>query len=324
MTDGATFVRRDTCPACGGARTEEMRRIPYDRGPLLAHMQGYYWKARDVRAALSGGTYEVVRCTDCGLVFQRYVAGDALLSTLYDDWLNSEYHPDHDPFYVKSVARPASTRDGHEVLAVARALGRPTSSLRVLDYGMGWGLWARIAHGLGAYTFGYDLSATRRTYASANGIHVVDVDELSDLGLDFVNVDQVLEHLSSPFEVTELLARALRPGGILKIAVPHAKDIARRLRLLDFGAKKYSRNALTAIQPLEHVNCFSKASLSRMLGRVRLTPRRVPPTAYAAFLLTPGGLPRQPVAIAKAFARPLYNEFSRTNLYAWFQKPETA
>jgi SAM-dependent methyltransferase len=322
--ESTAFVLRDACPACGNTRAETLCNVPYDGGPLLAYLQSYYTKARDVRSALCGGTYVVDRCTDCRLVFQRYVGDAALLSTLYDDWLNSEYDPDHDPTYQSSVAHPESTRDGHELLAAARTLGRPVSALRVLDYGMGWGLWARIAHGLGAHAHGYDLSPTRRTYARAHGVDVVDLDQNADLGVDFINADQVLEHLSSPLETVHVLARALKPGGILKIAVPRADDIERRLRRSDWTAPKFSRISLNAIQPLEHVNCFSNRSLRRLLDRAGLVPRRIPFIAYSAFLLTPGGIPRRPVALAKAFARPVYNMFSRNNLYAWFQKPEAA
>jgi SAM-dependent methyltransferase len=321
MSESA-FVRRDACPACGGTRAKNLCSVPYDRGALLAYLQSYYEKARDIGTWLNGAMYEVDRCRDCRLVFQRYVGRDALLSALYDEWLNSNYHPDGDASYQASVANPASTRDGHEVLTIARALGKAPSSLRVLDYGMGWGLWARVASGLGAHTFGYDLSPTRRTYASAHGIEIVDADGLSELAVDFVNADQMFEHLSSPFETARLLADALRPGGVLKVSVPRADDIQRRLRVPDWTATKLSRNSLNAIQALEHVNCFSERSLASLLRRVHLIPMRIPLVAYSAFLSTPGGIPRRPLALAKALARPLYNEFSRSNLYAWFRKPE--
>jgi 2-polyprenyl-3-methyl-5-hydroxy-6-metoxy-1,4-benzoquinol methylase len=286
-------------------------------------MQSYYSKARDIGIALSGGIYEVDRCTDCRLIFQRYVGGAALLSALYEDWLNSSYDPDQDASYQDSVAHPARTRDGHELLAAAHTLRRPLSSLRVLDYGMGWGLWARIAHELGAHALGYDLSPTRRVYASRHGIEVVDVDALPNLAIDFINADQVLEHVSAPLETARLFAQTLRPGGIVKIAVPRADGIDRRLRLPEWSVAKSSRNSLTAIHPLEHVNCFSARALTRLLEGAHLVPMRISLAAYSAFVLTPGGIPRRPISLGKAFARPLYNTFSRSNLYAWFRKPET-
>jgi SAM-dependent methyltransferase len=318
-----SFLRRDVCPACDGADAETLARLPYDSAPLLAFLKAYYAEATDLERWLAGATYEVVRCRACTLVFQRNVGGAGLLTALYDVWLNSSYRPEADAEYLSQVAAPARTRDGHELFAVARTLGGSCDSLRVLDYGMGWGLWARIAHGLGAMTYGFDLSASRCEYARAHGIEVVELDDLRGLGVDFVNADQVFEHLTSPVEVATLLASALRPGGILKIAVPRADDIASRLRSPDFDAPRSSRASLGAIHPLEHVNCFSPRSLTALARRVGLVPMRVPLASQVAFLATPNAIPRRPLPLAKAIVRPLYNLAGRTNLYAWLRKPSS-
>lgn len=324
MNGGSSFVRRDGCPACGSLGAMTLLSVPYDRDPLLSYLRSYYTKASDIGSWLSGAVYGVERCTDCSLVFQRHVASGELLSRLYDDWLNFEYDPERDGTYQHAVQNPASTRDGHELLTVARVLRRPVASLRVLDYGMGWGLWARIARGIGARAYGHELSETRSAYVRSHGVELVDAASLRDLAVDFINADQVFEHLSDPYETASLLAGALGPGGVLKIAVPRADDIERRLRRPDWNARKFSRHSLNAIQPLEHVNCFSERSLARLLRRVGLERMQIPLGAYGAFLFVRGGIPSRPVPIAKAVARPLYNRFSRNNLYAWFRKPEAA
>lgn len=281
----------------------------------------YYRRATGLETWTSGAVYQLERCLRCGLIFQRYVGDDALLTELYDHWLSAGKAPDADLDFLAQLAAPAQSRDGHEVMMVSAALGRPLPELRVLDYGMGWGLWALIAQALGAQAYGYDLAASRRAYVAARGVHAVeDVAEIAGLDLDFVNSEQVFEHLAEPLEVMRLLANGLRSGGVLKVSVPQSPGLEKRASALDWDGPLTP--SMTAIHPLEHVNCFSPHSLSALASRAGLEPMRLPRRAYLGFLKQPGALPwTEPKRVVKAFARPLYHRFSRTNLYAWFRKP---
>jgi SAM-dependent methyltransferase len=316
------FLERRACPACGfmGART--LYRRPYDDPALFSHLKRYYDLDAAMAGWLKGGIYQIDTCSRCRTAFQRFVGNEHLLTEVYERWVHSTYDPEHDLDFVDNRARPAQSRDGHELLAASYVCGRPPTRMRVLDYGMGWGLWSQIATRMGAEAFGLDFSPTRRAYAAAHGVSVVSDLEVPRLGVDFINAEQVFEHLSDPAEVTAQLASALRPGGILKISVPQAADIARRLRIGDWGAPKYSRNSLHPVGPLEHVNCFRREGLRRLAERAGLKAISIPTRAYFAFLQTPGSVPwHSRRKLAKAVARPLYHRFSRSNLYMWFRKP---
>jgi hypothetical protein len=139
--------------------------------------------------------------------------------------------------------------------------------------------------------------------------------------MDFVNTEQVFEHLSDPYEIISILASALRRGGLLKISVPQAPDLEYRLNGFDWNASPGRRSLLTAVHPLEHVNCFDARSLIALARRVGLEPVRIPVRAYMAFVRRPSAIPwTDPRAFAKAWARPLYHRFSRENLYMWFRR----
>jgi len=314
-----SFERRPNCPACGASSADTLLRLPYSERALAQFMRRYYHAAKDIHARLDQAIYQIERCAECQLVFQRYVASGELLSVVYDDWLTGIYYPDT-PEYLAQVAAPAATRDGHELLAVARTLAVDVSRLRVLDYGMGWGLWARIAKELGAESFGHELSETRLEHARQHGVRTVAPESFAEVQADFVNADQIIEHVGDPLGTLGQISRALKPTGILKISVPRAPDICRRLRVLDWDAPRGARNSLHPVQPIEHVNCFDWRSLEALCRRAGF--RRIPIAldAYAAFLRVPGGVPRAPRALAKAFARPVYHRLSRTKLYAWFVK----
>jgi len=312
------FVRRAVCPGCGHTGATPLLDLPYDRGAVRGYVADYYVRACDLDAWLDGGRYQVDRCTRCGLFFQREVPDGALAELLYDKWLSQGGPPDRDPFFAAQLAAPARSRDGHELFAAAAALGRPVERLRVLDYGMGWGLWAIVASRLGATSFGYDLAESRQVHARAHGVTTVRLEEIPTLRLDFVNADQVFEHLPEPREVLRLLSLALAPGGILKIAVPRAHRIAERLAAFDWQVRRHAE--IMPIHPLEHLNAFNEASLAAFAATEGLAPMRVPRRAYLAFLRSPAAIPTRPAALAKALARPLYHRFSRTNLYVWLRR----
>lgn len=314
----ARFVEREACPACGSSHSHTLLIRPYNEGALRLFLTRYYSAAENLDAWLEGGTYQLERCAACQLVFQRFVGSEPLLSALYDRWLNNTYYPGT-PAFLAQVGAPSRTRDGHELFAAAHALGRPVPRLRVLDYGMGWGLWAQIAKRLGAQVFGYDLSKRRREHARSKGISVVAPEAFAEVQADFINADQILEHVTEPLAVVSQLASAVRPGGIVKISVPRARDIVRRLEELDWDAPKGSRSSLHVVQPLEHVNCFDSRSLEALCGRVGLRRIAVPWAAYGAFARVPGAIPwADPRRLAKSLLRPAYHKLSSTKLYAWF------
>jgi SAM-dependent methyltransferase len=312
------FARRTVCPGCGSPDAAPLLDLPYDEGPVRRFVAGYYARAEGLDRWLAGGRFRVERCAGCGLVFQREVPDAALLEALYDRWLSDGGPPEHDPLLAAQLAAPARSRDGHELMAAAAVLGRPPSQLRVLDYGMGWGLWAIVASRLGAHSFGYDLAESRREHAARHGVAPVAFDAIPSLGVDFVNAEQVFEHLAEPREVLRALARSLTPGGILKISVPLARGIDARLARFDWDPRRSA--TIMPIHPLEHLNAFDPASLAAFAATEGLVPMRIPRRAYLAFLRAPGAVPSRPAALAKALARPLYHRFSRTNLYVWLRR----
>ena len=130
----------------------------------------------------------------------------------------------------------------------------------------------------------------------------------------------MFEHLNDPFEVASALALKLRKGGILKVSVPKASDIERRLANNDWNAPKYTRNSLNPLAPLEHVNCWNLKSLASLGNRVglELVPFRW--TNQWAFFRH-GAIPwTAPKEFAKAILRPIHRNYSSYNLYAWLKR----
>lgn len=315
---GKHFRERARCPVCDSANTRRIADVPYNDAALNGYMRTYYKKATDLDAWLGGASFRVDRCLDCTLAYQATVGDEELLGTLYDQWLNITHHPST-AAYRSEVANAVRSRDGHELLTAAHVLGAPVNTLRVFDYGMGWGLWLQIALSLGARAFGYDLSSKRCEEAAARGVEVTTPERFHEVNADFVNADQILEHCADPKQAIREIATSVRRGGLVKISVPRADDLESRLASPQWNARAHARQSLHPIQPLEHVNCFTPKSLARLCSSAGLMPYAIPLRAYLSFLTEPHAAPwTQPKRLAKAFARPAYNVFARHRIYAWF------
>lgn len=135
---------------------------------------------------------------------------------------------------------------------------------------MGWSKWLFMARAFGCKPYGTELSEERVSHAISNGIHVVDWNEIPEFSFDFINTEQVFEHLAQPLETLMHLKSALKPGGVVKISVPYTGDIDFRLKTMNWTAKKGSRESLNAVAPLEHINCFRRNSIIKMGKKVGL------------------------------------------------------
>lgn len=252
------LVERSQCPSCNQADGEIIYSKPFDQDPIAAYLLRFY-NGRINPRELAGSDYSIVRCNGCSLIYQREVPGLDYLRVLYD---NPNQDRKRKPF---DVLRSYSI----QVETLIKFFG--TNEITVLDYGMGWGDWLRMARAFGLDAVGTDLSATRSALGSTD-ISVIDPDDLPSAAFHFINTEQVFEHLVEPRETGLRLAAALRPGGILRISVPSGRNVMQLLRDPDWSAPKGSVNSLNAVAPLEHVNCFSHESLLVLAKHLGVEP----------------------------------------------------
>lgn len=294
------FQLRSHCPACGGRRAQPLLSRSYDEPELRSALEDFYAAVGQLDYIwLREATYALQRCEDCLLVFQQYVPDDFVLGELYEKWIDPQ----------KAFARFHASVAPSRRLQIARDVGLSLSlvtpkdgAIRALDYGCGWGEWAAMTGAFGAEPWGTELSPTRRAYCAERGIKLVDDASLPDGGFDFINADQVFEHLPNPRTTLQLLTRKLCDHGVVRIAVPNGWRIERHLRNFDRELRLPRLGRLNAVAPLEHLNCFRTRSLTALAAACGL--RRVVPSWQ---LLQPAfHLPAGWSAKAKAIVRPFY------------------
>jgi SAM-dependent methyltransferase len=153
-----------------------------------------------------------------------------------------------------------------EILVLRQMIpaGRP----KVLDFGCNWGKWASMALAFGCDVDAVEVNSVTAEFCSSRGIKVIDPETLEDNHYDFINVDQVLEHIADPLDVARKLADKLAPGGFMKWSTPQNEKLpGALLRAADVmdGTILQSAN-IDALEPLFHINLFTNKAL-RELGR---------------------------------------------------------
>lgn len=259
------WVARKSCPACSSLAFETVYEEGFSEGTTGEFIKGYY-NGRITAGHLGEGRYHLVRCSNCTLIFQKNILDEAGLFDLYERAIDA----------VESLNKRelASNKYFAEMLrsaSVLHTLFKPevARSTKVLDFGMGWGHWAMAAKALGVHAVGAELSEKRKAFAESHGIEVVEpFGERVHEGYDFINTNQVFEHLDEPDVTLKMLVASLKKNGVIAIFVPSATPIYRKIRAGRWTPGK------DAFHPLEHINGFNFRSLVEMARLSGLSPLR--------------------------------------------------
>lgn len=272
------------CRACGSPQTAMLGR---KRGEFITR------------------EFEFHRCDECGLIFVQPFSGFAIYDdayyrgagpdpfvdyeTEYRDWRRSDRGLEFDDLVriAEKRLRDQATKGprDHETKGpkdhsasesplVPWSLGPLVPALRLLDFGCGAGGFLKYLRERGTLAgrplelTGHDLGSYAELLRRDDGFRILDLDQVSrepSAHYDVISMIEVLEHLPQPLPALALVARLLKPGGLLLLTTGNmAGPIARRHGI------HYRYCA-----PEIHVTLFNPACLARLYRRVGLEPLTV-------------------------------------------------
>lgn len=303
LVTNSHFYRRELCPVCESDPGTLIFSCHYCADPIRKYLEEFYSGRVDFEL-LRNAKYELRLCSNCSAVWQCETPDDSVLKLLYGNWIDPDRVLDT---YHKSDDLDVLGRYAQEVVMLISYFGKTPGELEMLDFGMGWGRWCLMAKAFGCSTYGTDLSDKCTEYVRSNGIKTLDLDQLGNFRFDFINTEQVFEHLAQPLKTLRYLAGVLKPNGLIKISVPQAEDVLRRSRKGDWTIQKDSPNSLNAVSPLEHLNSYRRKSIVTMAAASDLEMVKVPMGLQIGSAITWVG----PTRILKNILRPLYLEFRK-------------
>jgi SAM-dependent methyltransferase len=166
---------------------------------------------------------------------------------------------------LEALRYDGQTDDPFECAGMLR--GMMPSNVRVLDVGCGTGAVTLIANqDRGNSVLVIEPDPERAAVARSRGLTVhnglLDEAFLAEHGgFDVVMSSDVIEHTAAPAEFLQMMARALRPGGLLLISVPNVAHWSVRLNLL-FGRFDYEP---TGIMDATHLRWFTARTIADLV-----------------------------------------------------------
>jgi 2-polyprenyl-3-methyl-5-hydroxy-6-metoxy-1,4-benzoquinol methylase len=197
------------------------------------------------------------RCTKCELVFTYPAPTLEEVSPRYAQaWFENEYLPS---FGINPSA-PNCEHLRQRFLEELSFFDRYKKSGKLLDIGAGAGIFLWHARDRGWQVDGVELSEYGVNFARQHfGIQLVNgtlqQSSYAPGSFDVVTLQDVIEHISNPFEMLSDVNRLLRPGGIVSLATPNFSSLGRVIYQDDWAL----------ISPVEHLCLFNKKSLFTLL-----------------------------------------------------------
>ena len=305
------FVNRDECPACGSIRLTAIYQTPFDQPPIKDYLEVFYGGTVEFEY-LVDATYLLYECDNCSLIFQREIANGLLMERLYEYWIDPEQALHNEQ---NQSGLPRYSHYAQEIMQVIAWLNKEPLSLDFLDFGMGWGKWALMVKAFGCNSFGCELSQERLRHAALNGIESISWPEIPKHKFDFINTEQVFEHIPNPLQTLDYLKNAMKPDGVIKISVPRASRIKRRLAIMDWTLPKNSTNSLNPMAPLEHINLFRRKSLITMARITGMKEVFIPIGKQYQYATDWAGVK----GTVKNIVRPIYRNILKKQNYVFLQ-----
>ena len=204
-------------------------------------------------------------------MYHRLVMSDAAIPVVYSEWTDSAQVERFEGMHGRAEQFEVGIFRTKLLLRIKKLLaGQFPDPLRLLDFGCGDGHTIAQARMFGFDAQGIDVSLSRTEQASVMNCKVfADLDAFDRHGggkVHAVILEQVLEHLMEPLDILTALRDRMVPGGIIYIAVPNCAGTTIPQDFAEFHN----------VQPLEHVNAFTPATLSTLMQNAGFSKLRWP------------------------------------------------
>jgi SAM-dependent methyltransferase len=283
------------CPLCGEAGFEVVRASRYPPHVTVEDIQRLY-SASSAHVLMD----QVVSCRACSMHYVNPRPSAQLIIGSYEDAV--------DPTFVaQNAGRIATFRR-----ALRRVLARLGESggngRRLLDIGCAGGAFPAAARDLGFQPSGVEPSRWladfgRRTYGLDIRDGILQPGMFPEPSFDVITLWDVIEHVPQPRELLSLIARLLKPAGLLLVNYPDVDSVAAHLlgsrwpfwlsvHLLYYSRKTIGKQLTRAgFSPLWFESFWPQLPFGYVLQR---TAPYFPPASLGAKLVNGTGIGRLP------------------------------
>jgi SAM-dependent methyltransferase len=241
-----------SCPACDADRPKPLASIRADA--VVRGNETYRAEALELLGVPADARFDLVRCSACDFVYAHELPDERLLTILYRDVIDTSA--------CKGTADDQQWK-AHQLDLASSLLLRATAAgtVRALDYGCGDGTVVHALNAAGISCLGFEPHLRGGTTGN-----ITDSAETVRAGGPYqaILLSDVLEHLPDPAAVLADCRELLAPHGWICVSVPDFDD--RRLAGI-VAELRQGKPVTREVNPWEHLNYFSPATLAAMLRR---------------------------------------------------------
>ena len=250
----AKFISTTNCKICK-KKGKSIYLKKYSDPNIINFLKQYYGKKNFdfFKKNLSSINFNLIKCDNCKFIWQEKSLDKKFSSVLYDKIIDKEKS------LIKSKIKFKNRKfkNRKEINFIINQFKK--KDINILDFGAGWGHWLYSGDKSKFNQYALEMSFYRKRFMSNLGIKVIDYDKVKNYKnfFHYIRLDQVVEHLNDFKTVFKLIKKLARKDCIFYLSVPDGKKI--------IDSPSRIRIEKGAIQPLEHLNCFSRYTLIKLL-----------------------------------------------------------
>lgn len=254
--DNVTLVNR--CPACDSEGY--VRQVVIDDSSRQRYLRFSEIKYGGLlNGWLAELQPEIVACSECAHHWYLRQPSPEQLSQMYGNGRR---------LIPGAVLREPTQMMLSDMRRLAKLVGRECP--RLLDFGSGFGLWARAAAQAKFRVHAYEPCETRGAELVDDFTLVHDLSEIAGLRFDAINLEQVLEHVPNPQETLRTITAFCTPNTVLRIRVPNILRPAEGSKV--WADWPYDGKRVHSMAPFEHLHGFTPDSLRRTVTGAGFRP----------------------------------------------------
>ena len=212
-------------------------------------------KSLNRRLGIEHSKFNVVKCSDCGLISLYPIPDESNFAAIYADYAIKKER--------LSVESKRINIYNHKL----EKLKKYNVGTNLLDIGAGLGTFIKCAKEYGYDAIGIEYEKDQCELArEIYGINLINLrfedayENLSKNSFDIINLHHVLEHVISPKKVLGMINHLLKKNGVLLIEVPNQFcNIKKNIEYSLFNRFKYPDNSF------HHIHFFSIKTLRNYL-----------------------------------------------------------
>ncbi len=298
-----SFIERNNCITCDSKKLHVLDKGFFGEEPHRSMFLNSPWGESPL-PYLENCEWTLVQCMDCKQIFHQKILSPEWEEVRFNKWMTADaihrFEIIHGTTTPAAIFNKGRKNIDHLLCLekLTRSLRKENETLKILDFGCGWGDFIALGEMLGFETYGIDAHAARRHDNKKKNIFSNFKDFIfeTDKKMHAITLFQVLEHLHEPKKILSSAFDCLIPSGILILEVPDCSNITKIKTQKDL-----------IISGIDHINGFTPQTLRKIAKKSGFTQIRQPIAHISA------DLKRIIKREQKRYARYLIG--SSTNLY---------